>query len=78
MTDGVYGIGIQYLDSSSGMGDKPGNVCPVKSTGQLKWGLGKISDNMVQLEHFKDKHKYSRIIGRQKHPNLLLEFPGKE
>jgi hypothetical protein len=70
MTDGVYGTGIQYLDSSSDVVDKLGNVCPIKSTGQLNWWLGRISDNIVQLEHFKEEdNKYFRIIEGETSPN---------
>ncbi len=58
MTDGVYHTGIQYLDSSSDMRDKLGNVCSIKSTGKLNWWLRRIFDNMVQLEHFKEEDKH--------------------
>jgi hypothetical protein len=56
MTDGVYCPGIEYLDSNSDMGDKLRNVSPIAITRQLNWWLGKISDNISQLEHFKEKY----------------------
>jgi hypothetical protein len=62
MTDGVYGTGIQYLDSSSDMRDKFENSLTIKSTGQLTRWLGRISDNIVYLEHFEEEDKYSQII----------------
>jgi hypothetical protein len=63
MTDGVYYCkGIQYLDSSSDIRDKLENICPIKSTSQLKWWLGRISDNIIQLEHFKEEDNYFGII----------------
>jgi hypothetical protein len=62
MTEGVYCPGIQYLDSSSEMEDKLRNVSPIKSTCQLNWWLGRISDNISQLKHFKRKDEYFGII----------------
>jgi hypothetical protein len=58
MTDEVYRTGIQYLDSNSDMRDKLGNVCSIKSTGKLNWWLQRITGNMVQLKHFKEKDKH--------------------
>jgi hypothetical protein len=56
MTDWVHGMGVQQLDSRSDVGDKLGKFHLIKSTGQLNWWLGRISDNMFQLEHFKKEY----------------------